>query len=207
MSGFLRSLSAQALGVARSVKSAARLPYAAVPAVVEPAGDGSIAPPGASRIAPTDPPLDTTDEIPAPRNAGIVRDVPSSRVSRLDDDALDQRHAHAMHQHADRNPAMRHHLTVSTPAPLVEPARVPSLPSLVPPAARAARPTAVASASLANPADRHSTNADATEVHVTIGRIDVTAVHEPSTPARRAVRVKNTVPLNEYLARRQQGRS
>jgi hypothetical protein len=53
---------------------------------------------------------------------------------------------------------------------------------------------------------RHSTDSDATEVHVSIGRIEVTAVHEASPPPRRAVPVKKSMPLNEYLAQRHRGR-
>ena len=47
-----------------------------------------------------------------------------------------------------------------------------------------------------------------TEVHVSIGRIEVTAIHEPAAPAQRpAARRKAPVSLDEYLARRQGGRS
>lgn len=55
----------------------------------------------------------------------------------------------------------------------------------------------------------HSVQADTTtEVHVSIGRIEVTAIHEPAAPAQRpAARRKAPVSLDEYLARRQGGRS
>ncbi|OGB18810.1 MAG: hypothetical protein A3E51_17970 [Burkholderiales bacterium RIFCSPHIGHO2_12_FULL_67_38] len=49
---------------------------------------------------------------------------------------------------------------------------------------------------------------ETTEVHVSIGRIEVTAIHEPAAPTQRpAARRKAPVSLDEYLARRQGGRS
>jgi hypothetical protein len=48
---------------------------------------------------------------------------------------------------------------------------------------------------------------ETTEVHVSIGRIELTAIHEPAAPAQRpAARRKAPVSLDEYLARRQGGR-
>jgi hypothetical protein len=49
---------------------------------------------------------------------------------------------------------------------------------------------------------RRSTDGEAT-VHVSIGRIELTAVQEASPPARRTVQVKPSLPLHEYLSRRQ----
>jgi hypothetical protein len=46
-----------------------------------------------------------------------------------------------------------------------------------------------------------------TEVHVTIGRIEVTAVHTPPTPKRQSEPVNKLMSLDEYLANRQKGRT
>jgi len=43
---------------------------------------------------------------------------------------------------------------------------------------------------------------ETTEVHVSIGRIEVTAVHEAAPPKRRAQQPAKTMTLEEYLARR-----
>lgn len=44
-----------------------------------------------------------------------------------------------------------------------------------------------------------------TEVHVSIGRIEVTAVHESPAPKRQAPIPAKPLSLNEYLARRGRG--
>jgi hypothetical protein len=49
---------------------------------------------------------------------------------------------------------------------------------------------------------------ETTEVHVSIGRIEVTAVHEAApTPKRAPARGQRALSLEEYLARRKAGRS
>jgi hypothetical protein len=48
---------------------------------------------------------------------------------------------------------------------------------------------------------------ETTEVHVSIGRIEVTAVHEAPPPKRAPARSPRALSLAEYLARRQAGRS
>ena len=69
---------------------------------------------------------------------------------------------------------------------------------LLPPTAATPPRTAVAPL----PAQRPGASDDSTEVHIHIGRIDVTAVHEP--PPRRRAPVASTVPmsLDAYLAKR-----
>jgi hypothetical protein len=47
--------------------------------------------------------------------------------------------------------------------------------------------------------------AEPTEVHVTIGRIEVTAMHAPAPPPRKAPDTRAPMSLDEYLARRQKG--
>ena len=48
---------------------------------------------------------------------------------------------------------------------------------------------------------------ETTEVHVSIGRIEVTAVHEVPQPKRAPARSQRALSLEEYLARRKAGRS
>jgi hypothetical protein len=49
---------------------------------------------------------------------------------------------------------------------------------------------------------------ETTEVHVSIGRIEVTAVHEAlPAPKRAPARSQRALSLEEYLARRKAGRS
>jgi hypothetical protein len=98
------------------------------------------------------------------------------------------------------------------PAESVAAAPVSTPPILVPTPTRFFSPPAFASiadAGAARTADahRHFTAAEATEVHVSIGRIELTAVHDAPPPARRAAPVKPPLPLHEYLARRQRGPS
>lgn len=91
--------------------------------------------------------------------------------------------------------------TAAAPAwPQVEPLLAPTI--------RVRWPASAAQPSLAY-RPGHSGQADTTtEVHVSIGRIEVTAIHEPAAPAQRpAARRKAPVSLDEYLARRQGGRS
>lgn len=213
MSGYLRSLSAQALGLAASVKSAARLPYAAVPMMFEtPTGDEATSPPAAAGIS-----------FVAPSNAAdrpALTDIPSSRrdyaavPTIFEQPTVNELHpVRAMREPADQSPAAPSMTQPAAfgPAELIEPTRVPTLVPLVQPATRVVLPPAFASASSAGSARtpsvyRHPTDGEATEVHVSIGRIEVTAVHEASPPPRRAVPVKKSMPLNEYLAQRQRGR-
>jgi hypothetical protein len=51
-------------------------------------------------------------------------------------------------------------------------------------------------------APRAGTVEETTEVHVSIGRIEVTAVHEAAPPRRSAPRATKPMGLDEYLARR-----
>jgi len=210
VSGFLRTLSVQALGRSVPVKSAARLPYAAVPATLEQAGDEASSPPAAAPIASVAGPPNMADRT-APSEPGIPHGMPSLLFPRREYDAGDEsRPARSMRAPADPDsaaPSMTR-LAAFEPAEVVESARVSTPPPLVPPATRFVLPPTFAPAPSAGSArtasaHRHSAGSDATEVHVSIGRIEVTAVHEASPPPRRAVPVKPSLPLNEYLARRQ----
>jgi hypothetical protein len=243
----LRSLAAQALGLGAPVKSATRLPFAAVPAISEHStiGAEAIAPSASARVPSMAMSMDAADqhgrtetgmphaESYAPHSrrdystAPTISDHPTgyesaprraaprtSSVARSLDAADETaRPSHPLREPAEQNPAAP--LSVTQPsgfdrAEFVEPARVPTLPPLIQPATRFVQPPAFAPpAGSARPANsrRHSTGSDATEVHVSIGRIEVTAVHEASPPPRRAAPARKSIPLNEYLAQRQRGRS
>jgi hypothetical protein len=75
------------------------------------------------------------------------------------------------------------------------------------PLKNAARPSAL-NASVAAQRNEHSSPGrqgqadEITEVHVSIGRIEVTAVHEPPPPKRQAPTSAKPLSLDEYLARR-----
>lgn len=59
---------------------------------------------------------------------------------------------------------------------------------------------------LGNNVSYKQTHEEPTEVHVTIGRIEVTAVHAPPAAKRQSEPVNKLMSLDEYLANRQKGR-
>lgn len=196
MSGFLRNLSTQALGLAKNVRSTARLPYAAVPAILEQSiGDD----PGAPL---TDAPSGQVDRsLTAPSHRAIVESADSREGFSVpflvrDSGGLDTQHpALAMREPADDANASSISRRVGSVPPLVQPATR----FVLPPAPAATAPAATPSAY------RRSSGSETTEVHVTIGRIDVTAAHEPATPKRR-VPDRKSQSLVDYLAKGQRGR-
>jgi hypothetical protein len=210
VSGFLHKLSAQALGRGASVRSVARLLYVALPATPEStAGERTSSPLAAAPFASVAAPSDVADRT-VQSEPGIAHGMPAHLLPRRQHEAGDAAlSVHAMHEPAD--------LDMATPArtsPAVSVASAPLLtpPILVPTPARLVRPPAFAAAADAGAArtadaHRHLAAAEASEVHVSIGRIELTAVHEASPPARRAAPVKPSLPLHEYLARRQRGPS
>jgi hypothetical protein len=229
MSGFLRNLSARALGESAPVQSAARLPYAALPETFEPpVGDQTGSPlavrPVASVAAPTNAADRTVRSEPGmPRGMPPLL-VPHPHDDAGNDDAGDEPFPpRAMRAPADPEPVASPltRLVAFEPAEPVAPAREPTPPPLVPIATRFVPPPMLApappaltsvppgrasapparSASMAG-VHRHATS-EPTEVHVSIGRIELTAVHEAPPPARRPAPAKPSLPLHEYLARRQ----
>jgi hypothetical protein len=205
MSGFLRNLSAQALGRSASVRAAARLPYAVLPAIVEPQeGDQTSSPLAAAPVAsPTAAPqaADQFSRVAADISHAVsALHLPPRQVATGD---MPLR-AHPIGERAKRDPVAppiaraeeaASPARAQTPAPLV-----PTATHFVPPPAFVPLPPA----SNARTADthQHSNNAETTEVHVSIGRIELTAVQEASPPARRASPVKPSSSLHDYLARR-----
>jgi hypothetical protein len=84
------------------------------------------------------------------------------------------------------------HIVVQAPTPLLGPV-APEVPRN-PVASRAQLPSA--------PAAVPERDQEPTEVHVHIGRIEVTAVHTPAPVKRRVSTARQTQSLSEYLARR-----
>ncbi len=83
-------------------------------------------------------------------------------------------------------------------------------PSPLLPLKDAARPSALSASAVAQRGEhsgsgRQSQVDEITEVHVSIGRIEVTAVHESTPPKRQAPTPAKPLPLDEYLARRGRG--
>lgn len=99
---------------------------------------------------------------------------------------------------------------LDTAAPFEAPPTL--LPSPSPPRPGATRSAADAASPRSPAADRTAAQARATaegpnEVHVHIGRIDVTAVQQPAPTPRAEKRGPTPMSLDEYLARRQRGSS
>lgn len=207
MSGFLRNLSAHALGRVAGVRSVVRLPYAALPVMPEPASSDQ-----PDLVAPATPPVsltsapDTRHEA-VPSDSGIERappvlvphaghgagDAPVPRLSVAS--PADREQTFAMPPAAPQ-----HDAAPLTPSPLVLVQQTPQ--HLVPPAFVTRSPEAPVSPP---GAFRHPAG-EAAEVHVSIGCIELTAVHEAAPLPRRAPPVKASVPLRDYLARRQERR-
>jgi hypothetical protein len=83
-------------------------------------------------------------------------------------------------------------------------------PSPLLPLKNAARPSALNSSAVAQRGEhggssRQGQADEITEVHVSIGRIEVTAVHESPPPKRQAPTPSKPLSLDEYLARRGRG--
>jgi hypothetical protein len=194
VSGFLRNLSAQALGRGAPVRSVARLPYAALPATPEsPAGERTSSLLAAAQFASVASPPDAADR--TARSESQQHEASNAPLF-----------AHVMCEPADPNMAAPGRIQ---PAESAGAAPVLTPPILVPTPTRFIPPPAFAiTADAGTTGDAHRLfSAEATEVHVSIGRIELTAVHEASPLARRAAPVKPSLPLHEYLARRQRGPS
>jgi hypothetical protein len=200
----LRNLSAQALGQSTSVRCIARLPYAGISAAFEP-------------------PAAEADTVLSP--AAPVAAAPPRMVDRpaMNDQATADngpplpfapqyhRHDPPRSVHAMTEPTQWESATFIRMVPIepVAAKAVSAPPVLVPTAAHVAPSSVFFSVPPAEPgtttaAHRYPGTGETTEVHVSIGRIELTAVHEASPPsARRATPAKPTLPLHEYLARRQ----
>lgn len=205
MSGLLRNLSAQALGRGTAVRSVARLPHAGPPAMAEPSfSEPTSAPPASAASVAASP--DMTDRT-ARSQPGISHGMPPLLLPPRHHDASEAPlHPDAMRAPTDREigvPA-RH-----PPAESAAPATATTPPALVPTTQHTAPPPAFVVPPLrtvAEPAGSHQPfvgGGETTEVHVSIGRIELTAVHEAQPPVRRAAPAKPSQSLHDYLGRHQ----
>ena len=139
----------------------------------------------AKAAQPTTRTLGPTDEPPAAREANRTASEPATPKP-------------------DATPA-----TASPGSPTEAPPAWNQVEPLLSPVIRVRQPASADARSLELRRPGHGSRVEeTTEVHVSIGRIEVTAIHEPAAPAQRpAARRKAPVSLDEYLARRQGGRS
>ncbi|WP_299695684.1 hypothetical protein [Hydrocarboniphaga sp.] len=218
MSGFLRRLSAQALGSAAPVRSATRLPYAAGPMQLNHPMSEEVA----HEVAPAPMPHPFSTERQTIAAGPLQADGPfftsaphvaraRAHLDSFDKDPpielppplIDRPRSPELRREAEASP-QRHASFVDTAdaASAVVSERRPPPPPLLPPQTRFTPSAAVAFAS------RPPADSEAHEVHVTIGRIEITAVHEAPPPRRApaAKPAKKLMSLDDYLAKRQPGR-
>jgi hypothetical protein len=219
------------MGLTQSVHSAARLPYAPPPTLIEPELPEAVLPnsvPGDSRSARQwtveDPVrrLDVPENVPdkpafearVADHAAFVPDVPRASIGPTpvaaetgqagfaDEESPAESVADLMPRNVRRtidadSPNHEPRVSVLGPAPMVEP--------LLPPQ-RAMHSPAWNARNRSPDSSRGPASAsgagEATEVHVTIGRIEVTAVHEAPPSKRRTPPSAKPMTLEEYLARR-----
>jgi hypothetical protein len=210
VSGLLQRLASQAVGASGPrIRSAERM-RAQVPIVM--------AGPAAGPAAGISLGLDASghaDEAPLPHTPLQTIDVPADRgagpranerqIGNLADASQDHEgHRLAPHipvtartpDHASvmpREATHEHSVAAAAPIPLLGQSVLPPRAVQAASSIRFAKP----------PETRPLTPTEPTEVHVHIGRIEVTAVHTPAAPPRkREGSTRQTVPLAEYLARR-----
>jgi hypothetical protein len=142
----------------------------------------------------------------APSQAGMAQEIPPVLLPHRRDEASDApREARTMRETADREiatPAMHPRAESTAPAAMTAPPPLaPTTPHAVSRPAFIMPPLAAA----AGPAGAHQPfgGGETTEVHVSIGRIELTAVHEPTPPVRRAAPAKPSLSLHDYLGRHQ----
>ena len=207
MSGLLHNLSALALGRSAGVRSVARLPHAGLPPVPEmPATEQMGTPPApAAPIAALPPMADRT----APSQAGIAQGIPPALLPYRHHDASDTPlEDRTSREPADREigmPAMHPRTDSAAPTPVTTPpALVPTTPHV--PAPVFVMPPLTAAAGPAR-GRQPVGGGETTDVHVSIGRIELTAVQEAPPPVRRAAPAKPSLSLHDYLGRRQRSPS
>lgn len=232
MSGFFGHLAARAMGEAGAVHSVARLPYAAAPTLLEATGDGAALPsPALHGASPVDgvPPAPRGSS-PGPAGATEAEDpaviggqTPADEPAQQRATSQDRGKAHSEASKAPNAPwvAPPAPALLARPAARTIPAAVegepgemrqgakpfpqPLLPLQLAERGAAQSPAAAAVRRPERPAWRGVE--ESPEVHVSIGRIEVTAVHEAPAPKRIQPKARQALSLEEYLARRQRGRS
>lgn len=230
MSGLLRRLAEQALGRGdAAIRPLARIPYVAplelatetVAVAPDPdrtpvpreAGEGPHADPGADAGSPTPPEVlveprvsqgrTARAQIPAVGGEGDHAERPSHAhiVGTAEPGAIEGVQPSAGDPPADPAPAApaRGPIHLTLPAPLLAP----------PPPARSPLLGSAPHRTASGPAEvRRLSEPETNEVHVHIGRIEVTAVQEaPPAKKSRARPTRKPMSLDEYLARRTEGRT
>lgn len=225
MSGFLRRLAGRAMGEQSPVRSVVRMPFAVPPAApeesriaVSPAPREPVAAVPETRISrPAASPPETahapdkTEPRPLlymPQPAGPDRNQRLSPVSRADDASRAgampvqsvEQHERTYVEHesgAGHEPQRARDVAAPAVVPFVEP--------LLPPVAETPGPvpSPVGPQWPFAPRDTSAPTSQPTEVHVNIGRIELTAIHDaaPVKPARAA----KPMSLDDYLARKRGG--
>ncbi len=238
MSGFLSHLAARGMGQTGAVHSAARLPYASPPALVEAGSEAMALPPSLPSRPLGGPPHElvqgqvpprpeaipdgATTAVPTPpspslRRPSILTPAPDDAASRVDRNPRD-----APRETDAGRPLRRPAESAirATPDPIVPAAAhiagegpaadykgsgpMRSVRPLLP---RQQGPNGAAVFKSASGAAWQTPVEETTEVHVSIGRIEVTAVHESPPPKRAPARSQRALSLEEYLARRKAGHS
>jgi hypothetical protein len=106
---------------------------------------------------------------------------------------------------ASGDAGMHRHVALSVPPPAFDQTRTapPAPAPLLPDVVVAAPPPAIAAIRPAPPREtRTAAIVEPTEVHVHIGRIEVTALPAPAASKRRERPARPSVPLSDYLAKR-----
>jgi hypothetical protein len=230
MTGFLHRLAARAAGQARSVRSAARLPYMAPPALTMPAAEIGLPEPSLDRslgemlrrnavqdsIPRRHEPGSSAFDVERPLREAPPPDAPivalrpaiafDPEQSALQRDETDARSVlrpgptPQNNKSGDVDVLGAQEIYGSSPVVHFTEPLLP-MPRFAP---RDGTDTRIAERRISG---RQAASAEATEVHVSIGRIEVIAVHEaprPRPPQRGPVK---PMSLEEYLARRRGGRA
>jgi len=238
MSGFLSHIAARGMGQAGAVHSAARLSYASAPALLETGGEAMALPPSARSLSQSGPAQGPAQgQMPTRPNAapeGIATATPRPPAPLLQRPVMlspaatdaDLRDDHKAPEATENRPlpsatdsaigaipdpimpAVAHPAREASAADDEAPAPLRRIQPLLPPQQGTNGtpsfkvPLGVPGSSWRAPVE------ETTEVHVSIGRIEVTAVHEAApTPKRAPARGQRALSLEEYLARRKAGRS
>jgi hypothetical protein len=228
MSGFLSHRAARGMGQAGSVHSAARLPYASPPALVEAGGEAMALPPSLPSLPLGDLPQEhVLGQVPRPEAVpvGTATAVPSPPSPCCK--ALILAPHRRCRLRLIANPRSNGRSTAPAPGGSVI---CGSRSDRACCGARAGegrqRMTRIGLRRSSRPLPRSGDKRhplfkgalsaqgtawrtpveETTEVHVSIGRIEVTAVHETPQPKRAPARNQRALSLEEYLARRKAGR-
>jgi hypothetical protein len=229
MSGFFHRLAAQAIGRGKAVHSAARLAYMPPPPLPEQAAEEAARalrhqPPAVAAVRATAPALrqstrqaqaspDNGRPVSQPPHNPIPRAAPKDRPGDPPDarpTAAPRRSPEDVGSEAVLEPLSTTARKQSATIFRDDPGEPIGAAPVMPPAAPRLLPQRLASeAPDAGPRvfERRSSREETTEVHVSIGRVEVTAVHEAPPTRRPAPHAVKPMSLEEYLTRRRGGRA